>query len=733
MKPLTDAAATRVEPKSQSDTRCAEGSRRYGPAMIRGTKHIRWRKHALLVCIVIAFMNKICAFAPISVTSTERLLPKDDDGPMNYAKRGDNDDQAEANIIDRRQALQIPIGAASALLLSSASASQALAQDMALEPLESMGVGQGSWSMKADSSGNPMAQLSIDDGNARFVPPVFAVYTARFLLKYDMGASQWWAGTKGRYSLLSDEERQAKLDANFGKFARSVAIGLEAYLQGTSETFDVDPTLPGTKKDGRAMVRSKSSGVSITVSEKYAQIANTFARRYTSDVTNAAEGQEISRQLALAFSMLPQQYQPLSVLEQLVQVAGFRGDKPVVLPRNMNRKQGVLGVPGSMKSDYDVLLPSIYSAIPFVTSTLTSLEAPAAAYTVSPPISLFANSVGKGSTITPFGPLASVPLSRDKAANLQTYFLYGLSGGTGCALTHTVVVPLDVVKTRLQTNPDQYDGIIGGATTIVKEEGLSALMLGLQATIAGYFWYGISVYPSYSFFKYAISTWLLSPDVAVANASFVALVAGAMSAVLASLGLTPLEAARIRTVAEPEIYRAKGLTGTLATISAEDEQLEDDGSFLRSLGLATLYAGLPSLMARQVIFGSFKFLSYERASETIYSLWPFLRDGGATTLAVSLVAGGLAGSLSSVVSQPADSVLTYVSKQSGEGGKQMGVLEGSRVMVEEGGVSSLFRGLGSRCLWAGSIIAGQFFLYDIFRSAFGVTPDDLTQVWVLRL
>ena len=720
------------------------------------TRRIGQRRSALRAIVCISLVGQINAFIPRPTVSSaghaRMLLPKSTEQitVFNCAKENGSqeagDDYERAQItytegtdkdsIGRRQALQLSIGAASALLLSTTSASPALAQDvLVLEPLEAMDVGQSSWSMKAETSGNPLTQLAIDGGKARFVPPVFAVYTARFLLKYDTGASQWWSTTKAKYSLLSEEERQAKLDANFGKFARSVAIGMEAYLQGISETFDVDPTLPGAKKDGagRTMVRSKASGVSISVAEKYAQIANTFALRYTSDIADAAMGKEISRQLALAFSMLPPQYQPLSVLEQLVQVAGARDDKPVVLPRNMNRKPAVLGVPDSMASEYDALLPSIYNAIPFVTSTSPTPGTPAAAYTISPPISLFANSVGKGNFMTPFGPLDSVPLSRDKAADLQTYFLYGLSGGTGCALTHTVVVPLDVVKTRLQTNPDQYDGILDGATTIVKEEGLSALMLGLQATIAGYFWYGISVYPSYSFFKYAISTWLLSPDVAVANASLVALVAGAFSAVLASLGLTPLEAARIRTVAEPDIYGPKGLTGTLAIIASEDEQLEDDGSFLKSLGLATLYAGLPSLMARQVIFGSVKFLSYERASEAIYSLWPFLRDGGGTALAVSLVAGGLAGSLSSVVSQPADSVLTYVAKNSGEGGKQMGVLEGSRVMVEEGGISSLFRGLGSRCLWAGSIIAGQFFLYDIFRSAFGVTPDDLTQVWVLRL
>ena len=93
---------------------------------------------------------------------------------------------------------------------------------------------------------------------------------------------------------------------------------------------------------------------------------------------------------------------------------------------------------------------------------------------------------------------------------------------------------------------------------------------------------------------------------------------------------------------------------------------------------------------------------------------------------MSLVAGGISGVLSSVVSQPADSVLTYVSKQSGGG--SLGIVDGAKMMVEEEGVSSLFRGLGSRSIWAGCIIAGQFLLYDVFRAFFGISGDDLNQV-----
>ena len=267
----------------------------------------------------------------------------------------------------------------------------------------------------------------------------------------------------------------------------------------------------------------------------------------------------------------------------------------------------------------------------------------------------------------------------------------------------------------MQTNPGEYDGVFSGAMTISQEEGLSSLLLGTQATIAGYLWYGISVYPSYTFFKNSITS-ILPPAFGVLHANDVALVAGAIASVIASLGLTPIEAARIRAVAEPEVYRPLGLLGTLRLISKEDEDA----------GWRNLYAGLPSLMTRQVIFGSVKFLAFERVSETIFLVWPALRDGTMTSLGVSLVAGGMAGALSSIVSQPADSVLTYVTKQSTG---NLGVLAGARMMIQKDGVSSLFRGLGSRCVWAGCIIAGQFLLYDLFRGMFGITGADLSQVF----
>jgi len=42
------------------------------------------------------------------------------------------------------------------------------------------------------------------------------------------------------------------------------------------------------------------------------------------------------------------------------------------------------------------------------------------------------------------------------------------------------------------------------------------------------------------------------------------------------------------------------------------------------------------------------------------------------------------------------------------------------------GFGGFFAGLISRCVWAGSIISGQFLLYDIGKNILQITSEDLT-------
>lgn len=52
------------------------------------------------------------------------------------------------------------------------------------------------------------------------------------------------------------------------------------------------------------------------------------------------------------------------------------------------------------------------------------------------------------------------------------YALCGFGGLLSCGLTHTAVVPLDLVKCRIQVDPAKYKGIFNGFRVTVAEEGV---------------------------------------------------------------------------------------------------------------------------------------------------------------------------------------------------------------------------------------------------------------------
>lgn len=61
-------------------------------------------------------------------------------------------------------------------------------------------------------------------------------------------------------------------------------------------------------------------------------------------------------------------------------------------------------------------------------------------------------------------------------------------------ITHTAVVPLDLVKCRLQVDPDKYKNVMTGFKVSVREEGMRGLAKGWAPTFIGYSLQVIYVY-----------------------------------------------------------------------------------------------------------------------------------------------------------------------------------------------------------------------------------------------
>jgi solute carrier family 25 phosphate transporter 3 len=270
----------------------------------------------------------------------------------------------------------------------------------------------------------------------------------------------------------------------------------------------------------------------------------------------------------------------------------------------------------------------------------------------------------------------------------------------------------------MQTRPGAYAGMGDGLVKIQRTEGWPMLFQGAGATGVGYFLYGATIYPGYEFWKRYFFT-LAGPAAMIANRVPLVLLAGATATILTCFFITPFETVRIKMVEEP---------GFAPTLKAAFARVKAEGGF------ALFYDGLLPLMIRQVLFGMMKFLIFDMASDFILGGLPSaLRASVVVALLVSLLSGAIAGVFSAIVSQPADVVLSRVAKGAKSGGdflSQVGNIFGEvRAVWTEFGVGGFFLGLGSRCIWSGAIIAGQFFLYDVFKNWLHVAETDLGQFY----
>lgn len=79
--------------------------------------------------------------------------------------------------------------------------------------------------------------------------------------------------------------------------------------------------------------------------------------------------------------------------------------------------------------------------------------------------------------------------------------LCGLGGMLSCGLTHTAIVPLDLVKCRMQVDPGEYKGILSGFGVTVRNDGLRGLARGWAPTFLGYSLQGLFKFGLYEVFR----------------------------------------------------------------------------------------------------------------------------------------------------------------------------------------------------------------------------------------
>ena len=92
-------------------------------------------------------------------------------------------------------------------------------------------------------------------------------------------------------------------------------------------------------------------------------------------------------------------------------------------------------------------------------------------------------------------------MGKHKRSKINYYLSCCCGGALSCGLTHTLILPIDIAKCRMQTHPNKYKGLVSSLRLIMCDQGLKGLKMGLIPTFLGYSVQGALKYGLYEYFK----------------------------------------------------------------------------------------------------------------------------------------------------------------------------------------------------------------------------------------
>merc|ERR1712010_375690 len=274
--------------------------------------------------------------------------------------------------------------------------------------------------------------------------------------------------------------------------------------------------------------------------------------------------------------------------------------------------------------------------------------------------------------------------------SMKYYALCGFGGLLSCGITHTAIVPLDLVKCRIQVDSAKYKSIVNGFKVTIAEEGSKALVKGWAPTLIGYSMQGVGKFGFYELFKILYSGIIGEENTFLWRTSLY-LAASASAEFFADIALCPMEAVKVRIRTMP------GFASTLR---------EGFPKIMKEEGVTGFYKGLVPLWMRQIPYTMMKFACFERTVEAIYKYVvpkPRAECAKSEQLVVTFAAGYIAGVFCAIVSHPADTIVSYMNKAQGTG-----IGDAARAL----GFAGLWGGLGPRIIMIGTLTALQWFIYD---------------------
>lgn len=287
------------------------------------------------------------------------------------------------------------------------------------------------------------------------------------------------------------------------------------------------------------------------------------------------------------------------------------------------------------------------------------------------------------------------------------YARFFTAGALCCTVTHGMLTPIDVIKTRIQIDPAfKSVGMLKAGRSIIAAEGTAGLLTGFGPTAVGYLVQGGAKFAGYEYWKKTLVELSGGYEAAVPHRTAIYLTGAAIAEFFADILLTPLEATRIRLVSD-RTY-ATGLVTGFTKMAREG-------------GVKELYAGFVPILFKQIPYAIGQFTVNEWAHELVYKQMTPETRAGLSTLqetGVTLGCGVTAGVAAAVLSQPADTLLSKINQGKGGAG---GTLSRLATLARETGPVGLFAGLGPRILMTAFLVSGQFMLYKVIKTSLNAT------------
>jgi solute carrier family 25 (mitochondrial phosphate transporter), member 3 len=299
---------------------------------------------------------------------------------------------------------------------------------------------------------------------------------------------------------------------------------------------------------------------------------------------------------------------------------------------------------------------------------------------------------------------SEIPVIKESSTDTDHfYYAKCLAGGAFSSSVRWAFTPIDFIKTSIQANPNRYANFADGLSVVFREQGVSGLYRGFLPTVLAYSTQSGTKYATYEYLKHTLSE-NLGQDFAAEHKSLVFMVSAGCAEAVADVLMCPWEMLKVKMQTSHFGEFPAHFRPALATMIRHR----------REFGFP--FGSLKPLWTRQVIGTVTNFVTFEHTVNGIYHHILNTHDkneyGASAQLAVTFAAGYVSGTAATIVSHPADSLLSLQARYPDKTLHEIIQLVGWKNLATQG--------LLPRIALTGTTIALQWFLYDSFKSALGL-------------